>query len=159
MGPWAAVLSAMQLGLLWAGSRGCWGWVQGLLGLGLGPGAAGGWVQGLLGAVVALPPMSSHDGWLGLGAGVVATPVAVDVVENQFATYIEGWLYAVQVVNIDMSEYSLRVCGDGWFILCALIAQCTTGVQLVCSNPPTVSFSLLLLLYRWDWNTPPQCTV
>ena len=34
-----------------------------------------------------------------------------------------------QVIHGVMQESVLIACGDGWFKLCTLIAQCTTGVQ------------------------------
>ena len=38
-------------------------------------------------------------------------------------------LHTAHVLLAALLELSLTVWGDGWFSLCALIAQCTTGVQ------------------------------
>ena len=48
-------------------------------------------------------------------------------------------------------DLSLRVCGDGWFNLCTLIAQCATGVQL---HPTPIS----LPRARWGCFNQPSST-
>ena len=49
---------------------------------------------------------------------------------NRFILKLEMFWQAAQVVTFNMSALSECVCVDGWFILHALITQCTTGVQL-----------------------------
>ena len=62
----------------------------------------------------------------------------MDVVENQFTEYVEGWLYATQVVNTDMSEHSPHTteCVWGWLVY-PMCIDCLMHHTGMCGFRPT----------------------